>query len=381
MDNKLTRAFESREGRKLTDLELRFLHAAGHGADARGRGATSDVGRMRALLKQQPSLLDTVGPVALSQAVGCSSYDAVRLLLDRGVRELYDGQTGRPREEQHEPITHAFYVGMGENAELDAEQVTRAGRFRILRTLFDAGIADASVISTSHVGWPGNTSLLFWAVYRRLEFSEFALEHGADPEAPISGNGERGTTVLQHAVAPPFDGASAPWDSLERWKRGLRFAEFLLSHGAFYDIFSACGRDDLDRVRALTAGDPGAVTRPGEAGMTPLHWAARAGAGKCARWLLARGADVNAETVARRTALHLAAEWGLTDVIWLLAGHGADLDPQDTKGRTPLHRAAYLGQVEAAEVLIVLGADTRLETRTGKTTLQSARLDCKFLKD
>lgn len=380
MDNKLTRAFESREGRKLTDRELQFLHAAGHGADGRGRGATSDVRRMRALLGEQPSLLDTVGPVALNWAVGCNSYDAVRLLLDRGVRELYDGQTGRPREEQHEPITHAFYVGMGENAELDAEQVTRDGRFRILRTLFDAGIADASVISTSHVGWPGNTSLLYWAVYRRLEFSEFVLEYGADPEAPISGNGERGTTVLQHAVAPPFDGASAPWDSLERWERGMRYAEFLLSHGASYDIFSACGRDDLDRVRTLAAGDPGAVTRPGEADMTPLHWAARAGAGRCTRWLLARGADVNAETVSRRTALHLVAEWGLTEMIWLLAGHGADLNPQDTKGRTPLHRAAYMGRVEAAEALIVLGADTRLETRTGKTALQSARFDCKFLK-
>ena len=82
--------------------------------------------------------------------------------------------------------------------------------------------------------------------------------------------------------------------------------------------------------------------------MTPLHWAARAGAGKCTRWLLARGADVNAETVSRRTALHLVAEWGLTDMIWLLAGHGADLNPQDTKGRTPLHRAAYMGRVEAA---------------------------------
>ncbi len=29
----------------------------------------------------------------------------------------------------------------------------------------------------------------------------------------------------------------------------------------------------------------------------------------------------------------------------------------------------------------MLGADTRLETRTGKTALQSARLDCKFLKN
>jgi hypothetical protein len=268
---------------------------------------------------------------------------------------------------------------MGENAELDAEQATRVGRFKTLRALIAAGIADTSVIATSHVGWPGNTSLLFWATYRRLEFAELALEFGADPEAPISGHGERGTTVLQHAVAPPYDGAGAPWPEKEGGTE-VSFAALMLERGAYYDIYSACGRDDLERVRELVADDAEAVMRPGEADMTPLHWAVRAGATRCTKWLLARGADVNAETVTHRTALHLAAEWGRTDMVWLLAGHGADLNVQDTKGRTALHRATYTGEVEAAEALIVLGASTRLETKTGKTALESARFDCKFLK-
>ncbi len=89
--------------------------------------------------------------------------------------------------------------------------------------------------------------------------------------------------------------------------------------------------------------------------MTPLHWAPRSNSLRCLKWLLRRGAAVNAATVADRTPLHLAAERGNVEAVWLLAEHGADLDAQDRKGRTPLHRAAYEGRLEAAEALIVLG--------------------------
>ena len=175
-------------------------------------------------------------------------------------------------------------------------------------------------------------------------------------------------------------GAGGPWHNPERWAQGMRFAEFLLSEGAYYDVFSACGRGDLDRLRTLAAEDPPVIETRGAAALTPLHWAARGRSLDCARWLLRKGADANAESLSGRTALHIAAEWGLDDMVWLLAGHGADLNPQDTKGRTPLHRATYLGEVEAAEALIVLGADTRLRTRARKTALELARLGCKYLR-
>ena len=354
---KMTRVFEMREGRKFTALEKQFLTAAAHGATGLCH-ASCDVPRMKALLRERPALLESVGSVALSMAVSYfGTCDAVRFLLDRGVREFYDCETGLYRKHHHEPATKAFYHG----------------NFGTLRAVFEAGVSNASVISTSHVGWPANTSLLFWAVGRPVEYTQFALAHGADPEASFSGNGERGNTPLQEAAARFGTG---------RWSSDVAdTVRALLGHGAHYDIFSACGVNDLERVRELAGEDAEVVTQRGEADMTPLHWAGRSGSTTCLRWLLRRGAEVDAETVADRTPLHLAAERGNVEAVWLLVENGADLDAQDRKGRTPLHRAAYEGRLEAAEVLIVLGADRRLKTKSGKRPLQVARLDCRHLKE
>ena len=245
--------------------------------------------------------------------------------------------------------------------------------FKTLRTVFEAGVSNASVISTSHVGWSADTSLLFWAVGRPVEYTEFALAYGADPEARFSGNGERGNTPLQEAAARFGTG---------RWNSDVAdTVRALLGHGAHYDIFSACGMNDLDRVRELAREETEAVAQQGEADMTPLHWAARSGSDRCLKWLLRHGAEVDAGSTTDRTPLHLASESGNVEAIWLLAEHGADLDAQDRKGRTPLHRAAYEGGLDAAEVLIVLGADRSLRAKSGKRPLQVARLDCRHLKE
>ena len=205
---KMTRAFEMREGRKLNSLEKQFLTAAAHGATDLCH-ASCDVPRMKALLRERPALLESVGSVALSMAVSFfGTCDAVRFLLDRGVREFYDCETGLYRKHQHEPATKAFYHG----------------NFETLRAVFEAGVSNASVISTSHVGWPANTSLLFWAVGRPVEYTEFALAYGADPEASFLGNGERGNTPLQEAAAR---------FGTERWSSDVAdTVRALLEHGA-----------------------------------------------------------------------------------------------------------------------------------------------------
>ena len=193
------------------------------------------------------------------------------------------------------------------------------GNFKNLRTVFEAGVSDASVISTSHVGWPANTSLLFWALGRPVEYTEFALAYGADPEAPFSGNGERGNTPLQEAAARFGTG---------RWNPDTADAvHALLGHGAHYDIFSACGMDDLERVLELAREDPGVVMKRGEAEMTPLHWAARSDSIRCLKWLLRRGAEVDAATVSDRTPLH----WRPRGETWRRSGCWPGTAPISTR--------------------------------------------------
>ena len=279
-----------------------------------------DIDRMAELGRREPALLQSVGPLLIRATVsmhGCAP--STKFLLDHGV-PLIVSETG------YNCLHEAVWTGTCiEN----------------LRYVFESGAADAAGVSIlkPHTGWPDNISLLYWAAASRdgAALTKLLLQFGADPEVRFKGNGERGNTALQEAVAP---GGS-------EWMRGKRqTARVLIEWGAHYDVLSACALDDLDRVRECAA-DLDLSSFVGEANMTPLHWAARAGALTCAEWLL---------------------------------DHGADLNAQDTKGRTPLQRATYEGQVDSAEALIVLGASTRIQGKSGKNPLEVARLDCKYLR-
>ena len=236
-------------------------------------------------------------------------------------------------------------------------------------------------VKKPHTGWPDNVSLMYWAAWGGYpDLARLLIAHGVGihHELPIKGNGERGTTSLHEAVAP------GPWrdDNALRSNRGKReVARILIEDGADYDAHAACGLGDVGQLQALTEGDA-KVARVGDGyGMTPLHWAARAGAVDCAQVLLAHGADVGARNKARRAPLQLAAEADQAEIIRLLAKHGADLDTQDRKGRTPLHRATYEGQVAAAEALLEVGADPAVLNKRGKNAFEIARKDAKYFKD
>ena len=156
----------------------------------------------------------------------------------------------------------------------------------------------------------------------------------------------------------------------------------LLGHGAHFDIFSACGMNDLERVLELAREDSSVVMQRGEMGMTPLHWASRSGSIPCLKWLLRHGRRGRCQDHYRPNPAAPGGREGESRG-GLASGRGtAPISMRrDRKGRTPLHRAAYEGRLEVAEVLIVLGADRRPRTRSGKRPLQVARLDCRHLKE
>lgn len=343
---------------EITDTVERFIEAA-MGRDPGRWDGQPDLTRMTAILADHPTILDRVGAHLLTVVVGmrgCGS--AVSFLLDRGVSFNVDPS--------------AYNV---------LHEAAWAGSLDTLEAVFTSGAADATSVSVEkpHTGWPANLSLMYWAAwggYNEVARLLIAFGVGIHHELPIKGNGERGETSLHEAVAP------GPWgvDDSPRNQGKREVARMLIEDGAVYDACSAAGLNDTGRLEALMTSDPRDARSTGHYGMTPLHWASRAGSLESAQWLLDRGAAVDARNDAHRTPIQLAAERGRGEAVTLLAEAGADLDTQDRKGRTPLHRATYEGHVGAAEALLAAGADTAVLNKNGKTAFEIARLGTSYLK-
>ncbi|MBT5711328.1 hypothetical protein HOI71_09820, partial [Candidatus Poribacteria bacterium] len=331
----------------LNERELAFIDAA----FTRGPmwSGICDVDRMETLLAEEPSLIETAGPYALAGAVKSSdTLPALRLLMERGV----------PRMAYNPFKYNVFSVAMDD------------GNVEGVRAVFEAGFADASDIQIppAHSGWPGRVGVLFWG-RSNLEMTGLLLDHGGDIilNEPDAG----GVTPLQHVVYD-FHGRRGRLD----WN--FPVGRLYVERGATYDLFSACGFDDVARVAELIEQEPTRANLLHANGSAPLHWAARQSSYASAKLLLKHGAEVDPVYPSLGwTPLHWATD---IDVVRLLDDYGADLDAQDKKGRTALHVATYQGERGLAEQLIALGADTSLPNKSGRTALEIARLACAYLK-
>lgn len=343
---------------EITLAEKRLIEAA-MGPDTGRWDGQPDLAGMTAILADNPAVLDRMGAHLLTVIVGMRGCGgAVSLLLDRGVPFNIDNRS-------YNVLHEAAWAGSADT----------------LEAVFTSGVADATSVSVDkpHTGWPANISLMFWAAWGGFpEVARLLIDYGAGKhhELPVKGNGERGVTSLQEAVAPGLWGD----DDAPRNRGKREVARILIEDGAVYDACSAAGLNDTGRLESLMASDPDHAVLAGHYGMAPLHWASRAGSLESVQWLLDRGAEVDARNDAQRTSIQLAAEHGRAEAVKLLAAAGADLDTQDRKGRTPLHRATYEGHAEAAEALLDAGADTSLLNKNGKTAFEIARKGASYLK-
>ncbi len=349
----------------LTPAEEKLIVAAMGPAPERWDGRP-DVARMQETVAAEPAVLERIGSSLLTAVIGkrgCGPAAAFLLAHDVPLA-----------------IDHTAYNVLHEAAWAAAADT--------LRAVFESGAADATGVSARpHTGWPDNLPLMYWAAWGGYpEVARLLLRYGArvHHELPIRGNGERGTTSLQEALAPSHwdgtaDAGEGPVGELRRNARQgkLAVAQILIDDGACYGVYAASARDDTARLRELIADDSGIVNAADPYAMTPLHWAARTGSTACAELLIASGAALDAGNRAMRAPLQLAAEQDQAAMIRLLAAHGADLNTQDRKGRTPLHRATYEGKVAAVEALLEAGADPEARNRSGKTAFQIARKDAK----
>ena len=129
---------------------------------------------------------------------------------------------------------------------------------------------------------------------------------------------------------------------------------------------------------------------------TPLHFAAEAGQTDIVDYLIAAGADVNAEDISGETPLQFAVDKGYKEVVALLIENGAyvslyvaarfgdlarvksfiedgaDVNAIKESGETPLHAALAEGHKEIAELLIARGADVNAKNASRRTPLHYA---------
>lgn len=113
-------------------------------------------------------------------------------------------------------------------------------------------------------------------------------------------------------------------------------------------------------------------------GMTPLHEAVAFNGEGIARMLAAQGANLQAfgikYGVIRVAPIHLAAEAGFPDLVQLFLDLGVDINLR-TQGKnqvTPLHMAAAKGRADVVELLLKAGADVNARDTKNETPLRWA---------
>jgi len=93
------------------------------------------------------------------------------------------------------------------------------------------------------------------------------------------------------------------------------------------------------------------------------------------KYLIERGADVEAKDNNGNTPLHLAVWSNHIETAKLLIERGADLEAKNKYGQTPLDWASYKDNIELAKLLLDAGADVEAKDVEGRTPLHWACSD------
>ncbi|GHT20696.1 hypothetical protein FACS189419_00260 [Planctomycetales bacterium] len=140
-----------------------------------------------------------------------------------------------------------------------------------------------------------------------------------------------------------------------------------------YPRFTVAEQEKIDEFCEKYGTDVKAViSLYGQDGIS-LHIAANNGNVAVVKYLVSKGADVNAKTESGGTLLHVAAAWNENvEVAKYLVSKGADVNAKTESGFTPLHAAIQNENVEVAKYLVSKGADVNAKTELGETLLHTA---------
>jgi ankyrin repeat protein len=225
----------------------------------------------------------------------------------------------------------------------------REGDLESTKVLLAAG---ANVNQVTEYGW---TPLLTATNNRHYKLSEYLIEHGANVNLANKG----AWTPLYLAVDNRnIEGGDFPVPKPDM--DNLEYIQFLLDHGANPNVRVK----DNTLTRTIFT-----MQWFFEAGASPFVRASQSGDTELMKLLLAHGADPMIKTDFGDTALTAAAGIGWVDgvtyehsvkenveAIRMLLDLGLDPNAANTDGRTPLMGAAFKGRNEVIQVLVDHGA-------------------------
>lgn len=117
-------------------------------------------------------------------------------------------------------------------------------------------------------------------------------------------------------------------------------------------IWSAAQYGDFSKVKKLVEIGKNEINQRDSAGYTALHYAARNGHLDVCKYLVMKGAEIDAVTKSgQATALHRACSAGKTEIVKFLLSKKAQVGMRDSDGKTALHRAVENRHKDISDLL------------------------------
>lgn len=139
------------------------------------------------------------------------------------------------------------------------------------------------------------------------------------------------------------------------------------------EIHAAAQAGDAEKTKELLTQNPALLEARDNFQRTPLHWACRGVHLDLVKYLVERGADVNAVDINGIAALHSVASRGHLEAARILIENGARIDQQSTIDlSTPLHYAVAGGYEEVVSLLLAKGARVDVRNIDERTALHVA---------